>query len=486
MSFRNQFEKVWGKFQRNFRLVWSVFIFAFLLFSRGTPVYAQESIGVTTNKANEDFPQSITFILKATSPVPIDHIQLMYGTNQSSCLDSSAYQQIDFERGSDIYVTWTWNLAYSGNIPPGSEVWWVWILTDEQGSQISTEKQTLQVEDPGYRWSHLAQAPINLYWTEGTTSFGQSLLQIANQSLIKISRNFNVMDPGKIRIQIYPSADDMRNATLYSPDWSGGLAFPNYGVILIGIAPGDGEWAQEVIPHELTHLIVDQRMAGCNAASIPTWFEEGLAVYSEGPTSQRGLTLITVADSKGSLPALTSLSSGFADNFQRADLDYAISGSVVHYLMESYDIEKMDQLLTQLHSGQSFDKSLEKVYGLTTATLDRAWRENLGLSTANDPVASKAPTIIAGASPTVIPTFALQPLIGTATLAPTPSMPAETFTPVLAIPTQTGFVQPAYSPTEDPLASSTESAGKGLVFWVAGGIVLAAGGLFFVLKVKKQ
>lgn len=66
-----------------------------------------------------------------------------------------------------------------------------------------------------------------------------------------------------------------------------------------------------------------------------------------------------------------------AFNTPRANQIYAISSSLVEFLVNEYGWRKMRQLLIGLHEDRNLDRVMEKVYGYDQDGLDQAWRRHL-------------------------------------------------------------------------------------------------------------
>jgi hypothetical protein len=230
-----------------------------------------------------------------------------------------------------------------------------------------------------------------------------------------------------VDIYVYGSYPDLGAAILYEPGWTGGQAFPDANIVIIGIAPDNASWGRTAIAHELTHVMVGHLTFSC-MTSVPTWVNEGLAVYSEGkldPDSQKQLDQ-AVADN--TLLSVRSLSGAFSEVPGRAYLSYSESYSLVKYLLESQGREKMTGLLLQLKDGVPIDDALVAVYGFNVEGLEDAWRAAIGAQlraeTAN-PTQVPTPTVI----PTIIPFAgvssagmqATQVSLGEATSTPIPT-----------------------------------------------------------------
>ena len=441
-------------------------------FSGPQPATAQAGVQVSKDEAQIAFPDSITFNLVATSSSTVQKVFLDYGTNGSTCTEGTARQEVEFTAGKNINVSWKWDFHKSGNLPPGAQVWWQWELQDPTGASTLTDKQTLAITDGNYTWQSVTDKGVTVYWTQGAQSYGQKMLQIATNSLDQLSKNANIQPLDKVNLYIYPSFAALQKVVLFTPEWTGGVAFPEYGSIVFGDPGTSADWANQVIPHELTHLVTGQRVFNCVGASMPTWLNEGLSVYSEGPASQADLTSLDNAAKNGTLPSLDSLAAGFAANSDKARLNYAQSGETVRYLVTKYGADKIAALLSAIQSGDQIDTALNKVYGFDTDGLDALWRASVGYGPA--PTAQSftpTPTSVNTAVPTLaLWTSAFGNTETTTTPAPTQVAEANlSATPApsaTSLPTEPAPTQPA-APTAAPASPLRCLGGSGFLIGLA-------------------
>jgi hypothetical protein len=426
---------------------------------------------VQLNVVELDFPSSITFSIRAENPQGIAKVTLIYGTDAQLCLAGDTRHDIPVQGDPQIDTSWTWDLAHSGTLPPGVEVHWQWEIVDSDGGSRLTDRKTLVISDPDYTWHTVTAGDLRVDYTDGASSFGQMVTNTAASSLRKISRQIGVAVPTGIHIVVYPSAQDLVNATVGMPDWIGGVAFPEYNVVLMGIAPEETAWAAHVIPHELTHLIVHRRILNCQGATLPTWLDEGLAVASEGPAPADSEELVTDALTKENAPALVQLKAGFPGSAATVSEEYAQSGLVAQWLLASYGPEKMDALLESIHSGVLIDDAFQQIYGKDTGGLDAGWRTSLGFT-----VEPSGPQEQATQVEAVIPTLALEsPLGGHVT-------PAHTAVAV-TLPTSEA---PVATPAPQVTQSSTSSPGIPIFFIVGGGIAILLVGAGAILTLRSN
>jgi hypothetical protein len=338
-----------------------------------TPVSAQNSINIIQNRAYANFPYSITFKLSTSSTNAIKEINLIYGTSERSCSQEIAIQKIEIEPRSSQSVSWNWSLVRSGNIPPSASIWWQWEITNLSNESLTTEKEYFQIEDASFTWQYYNDTDLEIYWAEGGQAFGKQIYRIARNSLDRLSQDFGISSNNTIRLMVYPSAQELQEATLFLPEWTGGVAFPTFDTVLVGVMPDEIDWAAEIIPHELAHIVAFQRTYNCEGIKIPTWFNEGIAVLAEDSFSDYDLKRIEVALKNDNLPSLAALSNNFDVKAEKASLSYIKSGFIIQYLIEKYGKDDFSAVLDCVQDGILFNTCIQEIYGLNTHQLDAQW-----------------------------------------------------------------------------------------------------------------
>jgi hypothetical protein len=360
---------------------------------------AAPATDVTNNQPTLNFPDSITFHAMIESSSPVTSVILEYGTDQLTCGTVVAKAFPQFTPGSTTDVEWTWEMRQSGSLPPGATIWWRWRYIDENGVENLSEQKTLTWLDSKHNWQTITSGLINLHWYSGDQAFAQGLLDAAETGLARLKNDAGLQPDKPIHLYIYANTEDMKDAILYEPSWTGGMAFPEHDIVIIGISQRDLEWGRTTIAHELTHVLVGHLTFSC-LGDVPTWLNEGLAVYSEGGLDQASEAQLNEAIRSDQLLTVRSLSGGFSEVPSRAYLSYSQSYSIVNYLIETYGQEKMNSLLIALRDGRTIDDALLKVYGFDVGGLEDAWRNAIG---AAPQTASAQPTV--QPTPTFVPTY---------------------------------------------------------------------------------
>jgi hypothetical protein len=452
------------------------------------PVLAQTAdLPILSNELLVDFPNTATFRLELDSSVTIAEAELTYQLGVNSCLEAGT--RVSVNEIENNTAEWTWIMSRSGNPPPGATVWWEWTVTDSSGSTFTTPRQEMAFQDERFQWQTIEADNIRLSWYEGN-SVGPTLLNAAVEGLARLEADVGIQIEDQIQIFIYGSSADMREAVLYVQDWSAGVAFSGYDIILIGVPPSiASSWGTDTIRHELAHLVTGRFGQSCLGGSRPTWLEEGLAVYSEGEPDTETLADLEDAIENNTLYPVRSLNGAFPAHASSARLAYSQSYSLVNFLLETYGPEKLQELILTLAEAEAYDAALEQVYGFNADGLEVVWRQAIGAQPRQIP---PTPTRITAASiPTVVPLNGAQSLPtslppGVPTPAPTEPIPTAeiiatteitavavltTFVPVETIPV--GTLPPTTVPvTGTPMSVPYKPITCGLVPLVGVGLVL--------------
>jgi hypothetical protein len=362
-------------------------------------VNAAPRADVQNDRVTIAFPDTITFSATLRSNVPITSVTLEYGNEQQTCGDVTAKAYPQFAPSDTINVEWTWNMRQSGSLPPGTQLWWRWNYTDETGSQFTSPTQTAVWLDDIHPWQTLTSGNLRLHHYGMSNSTAQSMLEAGAEGLRRNKEWVGLETDGAVDVYLYPNYTDMRDAVLFEPQWTGGLAYSDFNIVLMGLSGGDMTWDRNTIIHELTHVIVGHFAFSC-IGSIPTWLNEGLAMFTEGGLSAGMQSQLDRAVRDNNLQSIRSMSGGFSEIPERALLAYAQSYGVVKFMIETYGQEKLVQLLIGLRDAKPVDAALHDVYGFDTDGLEDAWRASVGAAPRPaQPQATAQPT------PTHVPTY---------------------------------------------------------------------------------
>lgn len=424
-----------------------------------TSAFAASPADVTNDRVTFDFPISATFSATITANAEIRSIVLEYGNEQQTCGDVVAKAFPQFTPGARVDAEWVWEMRQSGSLPPGAKLWWRWRVTDINGVETVSETKTATWLDDNHNWKTLDEGLINFHWYQGDEAFARDLMNAAQNGLKFNETESGLTAESPIDIYIYGNTNDLKDAILYEPSWTGGQAFPDQDIVILGISQTDLDWGRNSIVHELTHVLVGHLTFSC-LGDVPTWLNEGLAVYSEGELDPASQQQLDEAIQNDTLLSIRSLSAGFSEVSDKAYLSYSQSFSVVKFLVETYGQEKMTALLTSLRDGVTIDEALTNTYGFNVEGLEDEWRAGIG-----------AKPRAVSAQPTAQPTATFVP-----TIVPVSGFQFSQITTPTAIPTSSfGTQQPtteAPQPSGPPLWLTLSLLGMCCVFLLLIGVVV--------------
>ncbi|MFC2006642.1 peptidase MA family metallohydrolase [Chloroflexota bacterium] len=336
-------------------------------------VKAGSGLRIIDSSAQAEFPTELSFNLKAESDVSVTDVRLHYIVEHEGYAQVTSEVYVELVPALTIDVGWSWDMRRTGGLPPGSSLEYWWTVYDADGIQFKTTPVRVQFDDNRYPWRSLSEGKVTIHWYDGGESFANELMLTAQQAISRLSEDTGARLEKPVVIYIYADSRDLQGALIYPQEWTGGVTFQRYGTIAIGISPEDITWGKRATVHELTHLVIHQ--ATFNPYNdLPTWLDEGLAMYSEGALEAPLRSLLNRAIAENELISVRGLSSPFSAFPEKSYLSYAQSYSLVEFLITNYGQARMLELLNIFRQGSTGDEALLKVYDFNMDGLDSLWR----------------------------------------------------------------------------------------------------------------
>jgi len=342
---------------------------------RATNKQADSGIAVLDSSVEVHFPVALVFHLEAESEADIVDARLHYQVDKINYAQVTSEGWLDFAPAARIETSWAWDMRKS-SLPPGAAITYWWTIQDTAGNRLETPLAEVHFDDLRYNWQSRNKSDLTLFWYEGDDSFARELMDASEQGLARLTRDIGTYPEKPIKLYIYTSANDLQGAMIFPQEWTGGVAFTEFGTIAIAISPARVDWGKRALVHELTHLVVHQAIFS-PYGELPTWLDEGLAMYNEGEFDPRFQAYLDKAISEDELISVRSLCSPFSAEPEKAYLSYAQSYSLVEYLLDNYSQDKMLSLLTLIKEGDTYDGALTQVYGFGVDGLDTRWQATL-------------------------------------------------------------------------------------------------------------
>lgn len=333
---------------------------------------------VTLSAPKVDFPGSIEFKIEAESDDEIVDITLQYRMDKLSILPVTNVVFPAFAAGEKTSAKWKWDMTQTGGLPPGAEMQYWWSLEDASGDKADTPVRTLSFDDGRYAWKNIESTNFKLYWYKGDSHFARQLVEAGEDALSLLEEDIGAKPGRAIKVYVYGSTAALHGSLIYPQEWTGGLAFTEYGIVALGVSAAQVSWGESAMAHEMAHLVVHQVTMNGYGVSLPRWLDEGLAMYAEGPLASSFTSALSSAVKQGRLDSVQSLSSSFPADTAGATLAYAESYSLVEFLLENKGgKDKMLELLGAISAGTGYEEALHAVYGLTVSQLDYQWKQYL-------------------------------------------------------------------------------------------------------------
>jgi hypothetical protein len=335
-------------------------------------VRATDGLRVLDSRIEVDFPMMVNFGLSAASDASITDIRLHYTVDRMRHAEVISEVSLGFEPAEMVNAEWSWDMRKTGGLPPGSSLSYWWTVRDATGGELETEPATVQVDDDRYSWRSLSEGLITIYWYEGDDAFARELMNTAQQALVRLHNDTGAGLESPARIYIYAKSEDLLGAMIFPQEWTGGVAYTRFSTIAIGIPPDNLGWGKRAMTHELTHLVIHQVVFN-PYNDLPTWLDEGLAMYAEGPLEPVFANLLVKAINEDTLITVRSLASPFSAYAEESVLAYAQSYSLVDLLINNYGQSRMLELLNTFRKGSGYDEALREIYGFDMDGLNGLW-----------------------------------------------------------------------------------------------------------------
>jgi hypothetical protein len=462
------------------RFVTCIFLMALCAWAQ--PGSAQTTIEVAQNEAWIDFPESVDFHLMATAESPIVSAEIEHGVDALACGDVATVTTPHFEPDAELDLTWRWDILEGPLIPPGSQIWWQWQLTTEDGNTVTTPRQTATFLDDWFVWQSLTAENVTVHWYRGPQSLGQQMLDAALVAIDELDAETGLRLSEPVNLYLYDETFDLQVSLPGAPAWAGGAAFPEHNVVLVTTNTAALEYGVSTTRHEIGHLVIGRLTFNCTNP-IPTWLNEGLAMVAEGTEDLSAIEMLDEAIENDAVLTISQLEGSFSVHTNRALLSYAQSYNLVRYLIDTYGQAQMLSLLETFRAGATPDDALMMVYGFNTNGLEDEWRAAIG--------AGPRPqdTALNQEEPTPVPTLSLLGPAVTDTAVPSATAPATEI--VLQAPTETAVpatnTPPPLTPTPTPMVieSPPPQTTNRLLFSLIG-ISLSAGLMIAFLFLRQR
>ncbi len=205
------------------------------------------------------------------------------------------------------------------------------------------------------------------------------VMALAHKALDTEAQKYRFTPKGPILIEMFEKHDDFAVRTLGLPGMIGALGATFGRVVTLDSphaqTPGTFQWGA-TLWHELTHVITIQM----SNQRVPRWLTEGVSVYEQrtgDPTWARpGAVEFAQLLEQGHTIKLTDLNAAFMSG-ETISLAYYESSLLVDYMVKTYGIDGLRNVLLAYGQGLDTDAALKSALGTSLAGMQAGFTREL-------------------------------------------------------------------------------------------------------------
>ena len=335
-----------------------------------------ETVGVVmgTPSATGTFGEPIVFRTTLTSvqaPVRVELITDIPG-GSGQRVSIAALEQTGVDRWEAVAIR-------AGHIVPNTAFDFRFRVVTPDGSILGPLERH-RVDDTRIEWRRLEGDLVTVWWHRGDEGFAARALDIAESAVDSAAELLGVDAIEPVDFIIYSDGRTFREAMGPSTRENvGGQAHPAIRTLFGLISPAQisSDWVEELVVHELAHLVFDAAVSSPYAYP-PRWLNEGLAVYLSTGYTEGDRVQVEGAARAGSIIPLDGLGGQFPTRPGRFGLAYAESVSAVDHFVQTFGEPRLVELITSFSDGLGLDEAFEVATGESFSAFDDAWLASLG------------------------------------------------------------------------------------------------------------
>jgi hypothetical protein len=292
-----------------------------------------------------------------------------------------------------------------------------WRVAIDGVVSLGPEAKTVIVDDR-FDWQTITGDIVRVHWYEGDRAFAERALRIGDRAVKETADLLGVTEDQTVDFFIYADQDAFYDALgPGTRENVGGQANADIRTLFAHIPPSsiDDAWVENVVPHELVHLVFDTAVK--NPYHFPPrWLNEGLAVYLSVGYDAGDRNAIDGAARRGELIPLSGLAGQFPTSGDRFGLAYSESVSAVDFFVRAHGRDALVQLIRSYADGRTDDEAFTAAIGMDVGEFNDAWLADEGAVAPapygpQPPPAGPLPQAWGGPAPQPIPATPLGPNI---------------------------------------------------------------------------
>lgn len=207
---------------------------------------------------------------------------------------------------------------------------------------------------------------FEIRFSQGESDYAARIVLRSLESAYEtVGRKFGIYPEQRTEVVLYPEKD-FHDIT-QTPEWAG-AAFDGRIKLPIRGLTSDDDALDRIVRHEYAHSLI----ASLGNPNVPTWLNEGLAMWAEEESDGDRLDWARRRLAGHRLLTLAQLTAPFTGlSPDTAEAAYAQSYLTVWYMLDQYGARRIPDLLDALRREHSFATAFADVYPEDVATLEQ-------------------------------------------------------------------------------------------------------------------
>ena len=353
-------------------------------------VYADDhhSMTIAEESVEIDYGNKITISLTVKPGIDsVESVRALFKPRGGSTVWSYSYPEFSTNT-MDISLKVEIPTGPGSYYPPGTEFDLEIELIDVEGNIYRTRSnKSIQYLDPSKNWKDAKGEGFSILYYGVQTSRVENLVTQVNARIPTIKKVVGVNNTPEFKAIVFPSVQEATpsfppiSKTATDQLFFAGFAQPQYRLFV------QGQMNTLTFIHELTHLYVHEAVSSSLTARMPSWLDEGLAVFLETgksePSNQR-LRSSVRPDELLLLRNMNTIPGRREDVF----IFYPQAGAFVGYLVEKYGADTMARYLAGINNGESSIENFKEIYGSSIYEIENDWRSTFNAT----PITIPSPT----------------------------------------------------------------------------------------------
>lgn len=219
-------------------------------------------------------------------------------------------------------------------------------------------------------WNKIQSDKFIVFFLDNDYANSQNILNTLTEEYPRLQQAIGSELTSSINIFLANSENVYKNIIGKNfPDWSSGAALPAHRAMVLKSHEANQD-IHKIAIHELTHLLIDQ---ATQSKPIPRWLNEGLAVYFSGEKNFASTSLISKALMTQSIIDLSDIDYVLTFHKSKARLAYQESYLAVKYLIETYGLESVRNIIKQIAIADDNDAAFTSAIGMDMYNFEYEW-----------------------------------------------------------------------------------------------------------------